>query len=298
MAARIESTTFVKSLYFRVLVVGAMAACLLVLVPRAEAVNGTPGGSCVPFFDGQLCLDKTASPNPVNLGEPLAFTITLTNTSATYGYDPELTDDLPASVNFESAPGAGSSPQANCPSTPAPGTPDGTAKCNLRVFGGETGTLVINVTPTQCGTFTNTVTIPPNSGIQGLTAQTTFTVVGEGCPAPTTPATPTTPTAAPPTAAPPTAAPPTCPPPTQGFSERRITSGGASPSTAISNAGDNANLSPTSQQTAQTGNVANEQGVVQSCSTAGDVDLSGSSMTISPSTTSESTQTLEQSAAS
>ena len=89
-----------------------------------------------------------------------------------------------------------------------------------------------------------------------------------------------------------------CPPTSQEFSERRITSGGASPSTGVSNAGDNANLSPTSQQAANTGNVANEQGVVQSCSEADDIDLSGSSLTLTPSTTSDSTQTIDQAAAS
>src|SRR5919199_896785 len=47
----------------------------------------------------------------------------------------------------------------------------------------------------------------------------------------------------------------------QEFSERRITSGKASPSFSVSNKGDNANLCPTGQQATQTGNVANEQGV-------------------------------------
>ena len=91
---------------------------------------------------------------------------------------------------------------------------------------------------------------------------------------------------------------PVCPPASQGFSERRIQSGPASPSTGVSNTGDNANLSPTSQQAANTGNVANEQGVVQSCSEADDIDLSGSSLTLTPSTTSDSTQTIDQAAAS
>jgi hypothetical protein len=49
----------------------------------------------------------------------------------------------------------------------------------------------------------------------------------------------------------------------QGFSERRITSGAANPATTIGNTGDNANLCPTVQQVANTGNVANEQGVTQ-----------------------------------
>src|ERR671929_932921 len=66
----------------------------------------------------------------------------------------------------------------------------------------------------------------------------------------------------------------------QEFSERRDTSGSASPKVAVSNTGDNANLCPQVQQIAQTGQVLNEQGVVQYFSTADDLDFSGSSITI------------------
>ena len=83
----------------------------------------------------------------------------------------------------------------------------------------------------------------------------------------------------------------------QGFSERRITSGKASPSFSVSNKGNNVNLCPTGQQPVQTGNVANEQGVVQYVSKADDLDFSGSSITIEPSETAECTQTIEQAAA-
>ena len=84
---------------------------------------------------------------------------------------------------------------------------------------------------------------------------------------------------------------------TQEFSERRITSGAASPSVAVSNSGNNANLCPTVQQVAQTGNVLNEQGVVQYQTKTDDIDFTGSSITITPSETSECTQTIEQAAA-
>ena len=49
----------------------------------------------------------------------------------------------------------------------------------------------------------------------------------------------------------------------QGFSERRITSGAANPTTTIRNTGDNVNLCTPVQQVSNTGNVANEQGVTQ-----------------------------------
>jgi hypothetical protein len=80
----------------------------------------------------------------------------------------------------------------------------------------------------------------------------------------------------------------------QGFSEKRITSGAASPKVAISNTGNNANLCPTAQQVANTGNVANEQGVTQYNDITGDISFDGSSLTIDPSETSDCTQTISQ----
>ena len=89
---------------------------------------------------------------------------------------------------------------------------------------------------------------------------------------------------------------------TQEFSERRITSGKASPSVAISNKGDNVNMCPTEQQIVNTGNVANEQGVVQYQTKTDDIDFTGSNITIgspdAPATvTATCTQTTEQAAA-
>src|SRR5919202_3221996 len=84
----------------------------------------------------------------------------------------------------------------------------------------------------------------------------------------------------------------------QGFGESRVTSGTASPSVKVSNTGDNVNLCPVVQQTANTGEVANEQGALQYQSTADDIDFTGSSLTITPSETATCTQTIEQAAAS
>ena len=87
---------------------------------------------------------------------------------------------------------------------------------------------------------------------------------------------------------------------TQELSERRITSGKASPSVAISNKGDNVNMCPTVQQVAQTGNVANEQGVVQYQTKTDDIVFNADTPTqivITPSETSECTQTIDQAAA-
>ena len=83
----------------------------------------------------------------------------------------------------------------------------------------------------------------------------------------------------------------------QGFGESRVTSGSASPKVAVSNTGDNVNLCPVVQQTANTGEVANEQGAVQYASTSGDIDFAGSSLTITPDESATCTQTIEQAAA-
>jgi hypothetical protein len=82
----------------------------------------------------------------------------------------------------------------------------------------------------------------------------------------------------------------------QEQSERRITSGTASPKTEISNKGNNVNLCPTTQQAAQTGNVANEQGVVQYNSNADDLDFAGSEIGLTPSESAECTQEIRQAA--
>src|ERR671932_403817 len=82
----------------------------------------------------------------------------------------------------------------------------------------------------------------------------------------------------------------------QEFSERRISSGAASPSVGVSNTGNNVNACPTTQQVVNTGNVANEQGVTQYFTTTDDIDFSGSEISITPSVTATCDQTLNQAA--
>src|ERR671932_210390 len=83
----------------------------------------------------------------------------------------------------------------------------------------------------------------------------------------------------------------------QEFSERRDTSGKASPSVAVKNTGKNANICTALQQAAQTGQVLNEQGVVQYVSKADDLELAGSELGLTPSETAECTQQIQQAAA-
>src|SRR5919199_1913165 len=106
----------------------------------------------------------------------------------------------------------------------------------------------------------------------------------------------------------------------QEFSIRRITSGAANPTTNISNTGNNVNLCTPVQQVSNTGNVANEQGFVpvdngflspvdngfidngflfpaDNFGFGGDVDFTGSNITIEPSATATCDQTNNQAAA-
>jgi len=108
----------------------------------------------------------------------------------------------------------------------------------------------------------------------------------------------------------------------QEFSERRISSGAANPATTVRNTGDNANLCPTVQQVSNTGNVANEQGVVEGSDGlfpvddrflfpvdnrfgffpvddrfgfgGSDLDVTGSEINVVPTTSGSCTQTIEQ----
>jgi hypothetical protein len=86
-------------------------------------------------------------------------------------------------------------------------------------------------------------------------------------------------------------------PASQEFSIRRLTSGAAAPVVRESNTGSNVNFCPTTQQVVNTGNVANEQGVIQSGSRADDISFSGSEINIAPTVSSSCDQTINQAAA-
>src|SRR5437588_2317799 len=88
----------------------------------------------------------------------------------------------------------------------------------------------------------------------------------------------------------------------QKLKESSIKSGPATPKVEIKNTGDNVNECGPIQQIAQTGNVANEQGVTQYDTTTDDIDFSGSELNVgtadAPATVdSVCTQTIDQAAA-
>jgi hypothetical protein len=83
----------------------------------------------------------------------------------------------------------------------------------------------------------------------------------------------------------------------QEFEEEDVESGDVEPVVDISNKGDNVNLCPTVLQSGNSGNVQNQQGVVQYQSEADDIEFEGSSIEIASELESDTTQTIEQSAA-
>ncbi len=114
-----------------------------------------------------LALEKLDSPDPVTVGRPLTYRITVTNYGASTATNVTLTDTLPSGVTFGSA-------------TPGQGTCSGTSQviCNLGDLSiGANAVVTILVTPTVTGTLSNTAsvsadTIDLNSANNSAQAQT------------------------------------------------------------------------------------------------------------------------------
>ncbi len=83
----------------------------------------------------------------------------------------------------------------------------------------------------------------------------------------------------------------------QEFSQEDVESGDVEPVVEISNSGNNANICPTVLQSANSGNVQNEQGVVQYQDELDDIEFEGSTITFEVAAEGECTQTIEQAAA-
>ncbi len=138
----------------------------------------------------------TDSPDPVQVGNNLTYTITVSNVDPSLSMSATMTDILPAGVNFVSA-------------TPSQGSCTGTSTviCNLgTIAAGANATVSLVVTPTTAGTLSNTASVPNfEDPTPGNNTDTELTAVNSSATPPPT-ATPTpTPTATP--TQPPTATP-------------------------------------------------------------------------------------------
>jgi FlaG/FlaF family flagellin (archaellin) len=83
----------------------------------------------------------------------------------------------------------------------------------------------------------------------------------------------------------------------QGFSQEDVESGDVEPVVEFSNKGNNVNACLTVHQSANSGNVQNEQGVVQYQVPVDDIEFEGSTITFETESAGECTQTISQAAA-
>ncbi len=82
----------------------------------------------------------------------------------------------------------------------------------------------------------------------------------------------------------------------QEFSQEDVESGDVEPTVEISNKGNNVNICGTVLQSANSGNVQNEQGVVQYQDEVDDIEFEGSNITFEVAAEGECTQTINQAA--
>ncbi len=83
----------------------------------------------------------------------------------------------------------------------------------------------------------------------------------------------------------------------QEFEQEDLESGDVEPSVDIANKGDNVNLCTAILQSANTGNVINEQGVSQYSSFPDDIEFEGSTISVTPEAAQECEQVFRQTAA-
>ena len=118
--------------------------------------------------DVDLSVSKTDSPDPVQPGGNVTYTVVVSNGSPTGATNVVLTDTLPAGVSFVSA----TSTQGSCSQA------GGTVTCNLgNINSGGSATVTIVITATTPGTITNTASVTatqfdPNTGNNTATATT------------------------------------------------------------------------------------------------------------------------------
>ena len=93
---------------------------------------------------------KSDSPDPVSKGAPLTYSVVVTNNGPGSAAGVQLSDSLPANVQFVSA----ASTAGSCTMTGS------TVSCNLgSLSNGASATVTIIVTPKKAGTLTNTANV-------------------------------------------------------------------------------------------------------------------------------------------
>jgi uncharacterized repeat protein (TIGR01451 family) len=132
------------SLRVRAIALGIALIAMSVLGVMLLTAGAGAGGTT------DLAVEKTDSPDPVETGELLTYTITVEHLSGPQAGNATIEDTLPNKVNFVSA-------------TPSQGTCDRSGRkvtCELNIIGvGGSETVEIVVRPKKAGMLSNTVTV-------------------------------------------------------------------------------------------------------------------------------------------
>ena len=125
-----------------------------------------------PSAGADLGVTKTDSADPVPVGVPFTYSITVTNAGPNPATGVQVSDTLPGGVTFNSA-----TPSQGTCAAPAAGV----VNCDLgTIASGAGATVVISVTPTMAGTVVNTVGVGGNEidPAPGNNQDTESTVIG------------------------------------------------------------------------------------------------------------------------
>jgi uncharacterized repeat protein (TIGR01451 family) len=154
----LSSPTFPQPVFANDLVFISDGATLYAYGPGATPVSA------------DISLHQQASASSVTADQPVTYTITATNTSATTASGEVLNDALPAGVQQ----GAIATSQGACNGT-------GTITCSLgSISPGNSATITITVTPIAPGNVTNSATMTPSDATPADdTATTTVTALAE-----------------------------------------------------------------------------------------------------------------------
>jgi uncharacterized repeat protein (TIGR01451 family) len=124
---------------------------------------------CVDSRSADLSITKSATPEPVGVGQPLTYTIVVTNGGPGIAAGVKMTDTLPSAV---------SSPRIDASRGTCTGT--ATITCDIGVMNPtEVVTITIQVTPVNPGTAKNTATVTSTSldpALANNSASTTSTI--------------------------------------------------------------------------------------------------------------------------
>ena len=123
-----------------------------------------------------LALEKSDSPDPVDEGSVLTYTITVANLDTSPANNVVVKDKLPNKVDFRSAEAAGGT-QGNCVRQGR------TVTCDLGTIGSlGTATVTIRVRPEKDGTISNTATVTSNNDPVSANNEDTETTQVDGVP--------------------------------------------------------------------------------------------------------------------